>query len=87
MDDCLESDIECDDECDVCFCESDPKLGIKKCQDIGNDCCNNPYGESVDILLRGYLSYPPSPLLTNNYLGLSIYTRIGTPQDRSTTRT
>ena len=46
-DECLASTsiVSCEDECDVCFCESNPGLGIEKCQAIGDDCCKDPYGE------------------------------------------
>ena len=60
---CLDSEIDCDDECDVCFCESDPDRGIEECQAIGDDCCKDPYGESGYFIARvpWYLSYPCSP--------------------------
>ena len=59
---CMASPDVCEAECDVCFCESDPNLAIEKCQAIGDDCCNDPYGKLIFLPLM----FPclPVPSLT-----------------------
>ena len=57
--------VSCEDECDVCFCESTPEReieAIEKCQAIGDECCKDPYGEFGYFIAR-YLPYSCSPLL------------------------
>ena len=52
---CMASPDVCEAECDVCFCESDPNLAIEKCQAIGDDCCNDPYGKLIFLPLLPFL--------------------------------
>jgi hypothetical protein len=52
---CMASPNICEAECDVCFCESSisgaPEAAIRECQTIGDDCCNDPYGQLIFLPL------------------------------------
>jgi len=43
---------DCQEECDVCFCESgNSEAAINECQAIGNVCCNDPLGQFISLPL------------------------------------